>query len=163
MAKWTLILLSVYLAAVLNNVVAPLIAVREVTPDFLALLVVVSAVCARDSYGITAAGLAGALADINAPGRLGPGMAIFVVSSAVLSATRRFTHRRPLIQSLATWLAVSATLAAVALARSLFGESTWSLPSFVSGGLAAGLYTALVSLPCYWIFARLDRLRAVAY
>ena len=163
MAKWIFILAGVYLAAVLNSVVAPLVELRGVSPDFLALAAALGALSAGGSCGLFAAGLAGVLADLNAPGRLGLSVAIFVLASVAVSALRQLTLRRPLTQTLATWPAVTGILLSMAIARSALGESTWSIMASVSGSLAAGFYSALIGLPCYWLLDRFSRLRAAAY
>jgi rod shape-determining protein MreD len=163
MTKWLLIVPAVYAAAVLNSVVAPLVEVRGVSPDFLALTAVFCSLCAPSAAGLMAAGIAGALADVNAPGRLGVATGIFVVASLALSMARPKVDRRPLAQSLAAWAAVSVMLLLIAISRSLLGEARWYLPAFLTGSLAAGLYSAILALPLCWLFARLNRLCAVAY
>lgn len=163
MTKWLLIVPAIYGAAVLNSVVAPLVEVRGVSPDFLALAAVLCSLCAQNASGLMAAGMAGALADVNAPGRLGVATAIFVMVAFALSMLRQRVQRRPLAQALATAAAVSGILLLIAISRSLLGEARWYLPAFFTGSLAAGLYSALLALPLCWLLDRLNRLRAVAY
>ncbi len=163
MAKWLLMATGIYVAAVLNSVVAPAVEIGGASPDFLALAVVVSALYARESYGLTAAGLAGAFADLCSPGRAGLGVAACVITSVALSATREFVGRRPLIQSLATWIAIACMLSALAATPSMFGDTGVPVGSYLLASLACGFYSALIGLPCYATLGRLDRLRAAAY
>lgn len=163
MSKWLFLLPAVYTAAVLNSVVSPYLQVRGVPPDFLALAAALSALWAPGTPGVACAGLAGALADIAAPGRLGISMALWAVIGLALPATRKYTERRPLAQSFAAWAAISGMLFAAAIARGLLGEESWSPTAFATGSAAAGLYGALLALPCCWLLERAGRLRAVAY
>lgn len=163
MTKWLFILPALYAAAVLNSVVAPLVEVRGVAPDFLALTAALCSLCAPGTAGLTAAGIAGALADFGAPGRLGIATAVSVIASVALGAARLKVRTRPLAQALATLATVSGMLFLISAARGLLGESSWSLPAFFTGSLATGVYSAVVALPICWLLDRLSRLRAVAY
>lgn len=163
MSKWLFILPAVYVAAVLNNVVSPFLQVRGVSPDFLALAAALSGLCAPGASGLATAGLAGAMADIVAPGRLGVNMALWTLMGLALLATRKLTDRRPMAQTLAACGAVSGMLFLASIARGLLGEQSWSLAAIASGSAAAGLYGAALALPCCWLLDRFGRLRKAAY
>lgn len=163
MSKWLFILPAVYMAAVLNNVVSPYLQVRGVSPDFLVFVAALAGVCAPGTTGVAAAGLAGALADIAAPGRLGISMCVWVLAGIALSAARSFTDRRPLAQTVAAGAAMSFMLFIVSLARGVLGEQSWSLSALAALSAAVGLYGAVLALPCCWLFQRVRRLRTVAY
>ncbi|HVX14683.1 MAG TPA: rod shape-determining protein MreD [Pirellulales bacterium] len=163
MAKWLLMMTGIYVAAVLDSVVAPALEIGGASPDFLVLAVVVGSLCVHESYALTAAGLAGAMLDLCAPGRIGFGVAVCVISSVALAAVRGLVGRRPLIQSLATWIAIAVMLSVLTAVRSVLGNTSLPPASYLTASLACGLYSAVIGLPCYSILSRVDRLRAAAY
>jgi rod shape-determining protein MreD len=151
MFKGLFILSGIYLAGVFDSVVSPAIEIRGVSPDLLALAAAMGSLLLRDPRGLVVAGLAGAIADVNSPGRMGVGMAVFAVASVLLSMARRPAWRRPLRQSLLCLPAVAGMTLVVAAVRGLLSASACSAAKLATLSLVAGLYSSAVALPLFCI------------
>lgn len=154
MTRGILLVTMVYLAAVADGVVAPLLAVDGVRPDFLALAAVLLTFVARGTRGIVMAAAIGAMADLNLPGRCGIGVAAFGLIAFVICATRLRSVRRPLARTGLTFAAVALMSLCVALLRGLLKELEWSPAGFLVASAGAALYTALLALPFYFLVDR---------
>lgn len=151
MFKCLFILCGIYLAGVFDSIVSPAIEIRGVSPDLLALAATMGALLLRESRGLVVAGLAGAIADVNAPGRMGVVMAVFALASLLLSTGRRLAWRRPFMQSLFCVPAVAGMTLVLAIVRGLLGASTCCVAKLAALSLGAGLYTSAIALPMFCV------------
>lgn len=163
MTKGFLVVTMVYVAGVLDSVIAPSLAVYGVSPDFLALAATLATFLICGPGRFVLAGMAGAIADVNAPGRLGIGMAVFAVVAFALCRVMRRARRPPFVKSAITFVAAAAMSLGVAVVRSFLKELDWSLASFAIASVAAGFYTALISVPCYYVVEFFARRHADAF
>jgi rod shape-determining protein MreD len=154
MTKGILLVTMIYLAAIADSVFAPLLAVGEVMPDFLAIAALILTFVVRGTGGILIAAAVGGLADLNLPGRCGVGVATFGLVAFVICTTRLKTVRRPLARAALTFPAVATMSLCIALLRGLLKELDWSPGGYLLVGVGAGFYTALVGLPFYCLVDR---------
>jgi rod shape-determining protein MreD len=162
MTRGIWIVATIYLAAVVDTVVAPLLAIRGVAPDFLALAAMLTTFVVRGPAGIVVAAVAGGVADLNSPGRYGVGMAAFGMAAFAIDTARTKALRRPLAQAAVTFAAVAVISLGTAVVRGLLRELAWSPAAYVAGAVGAGLYTAVAALPCVCLLDRFAPRRAGA-
>jgi rod shape-determining protein MreD len=163
MTRGIWIVTTIYLAAVADTVVAPLLAVHGVTPDFLALTATLLTFVVRGPAGMIMAAMAGGVADLSSPGRYGPGMAAFGTVAFVIDATRFKALRRPSAQLAVTFAAVAAMSLGVAVVRGLLRELEWSPASYLAGAVGTGLYTTVAALPCLFFLDRFEQRQVGAF
>ena len=147
-----LLLPILYAAAVLETSLADVIQVGHVTPDLLAMIAILWVLLAAGPRTFLVAGAIGLVADLIAPGRVGLGLACYLlVGYAVYRLRARFLPDHPLWQVATVWVAVSVLASGLAIGRWLLAET--SLPPGVLLGRAAGVgvYTAGASLPVLMI------------
>ena len=148
-ATWGLLLVPiVYLAAVVDTSLADRLQVGHVAPDLLALVAVVWLLVAGSPWGFLAVAAIGLAGDLISPGRVGLGMASFLLVGYAVTRLRG----RVALESLAGQVAVvlaAVTLVglAVATGRWLLGETAEALPALLARAMGVGLYTAGVSVP----------------
>jgi rod shape-determining protein MreD len=160
MTRGILLVTTIYLAAVADSVVAPLLVVGGVRPDFLALAAMLLTFLVRGDVGILIAAGVGGVADVSSPGRCGVAMAAFGLVAFVLFVARSRTWRRPLARAVVTFPAVAAISLFITILRGLLNELDWSPGDYIVAGLGAGLYTALLGFPIYYLLDRFARRQA---
>jgi len=147
-----LILPMVYATAVLETSLADVMRVGHVAPDLLALLAVVCVLRTPGRQALPVAGAIGLAADLISPGRLGLGVACFLLVGYALT---RLRTKLPLDffagQVLAVGVATTLLAAALATGQWLFGEALVSLSTLLVRAVGAGIYTAGVSVPLWMI------------
>ncbi len=138
----------VYAAAVLETSLADVIAVGHVTPDLLALLAMVWILLVPGGRTFLTAGAIGMAADLIAPGRVGLGVACFLLVGYCVGRLRakldldHFVWQVPMV-----WVAVTVLAAGLAIGHWLLGETSAPLAALLMRAAGVGLYTAGVSLP----------------
>lgn len=133
----------VYLAGVLESVMAPALAIGQITPDWFVIALAMTLFVLRlDGWFAVAIGVALA-ADLNRGGHLGASALGMALGAAViLWLPRRLSTSHWLVQALATGLATVVVAAWTALVTSLVGEASWSVADVLVLPWARGLYTA---------------------
>lgn len=145
---WLLLVPILYVTAVAETSLVDLLRVGAVEPDLLALLAIVWLLLAPGPWGFLAAGLMGLAQDLLAPGRVGLGMASFLLVGYTVSRLRTHVRLEPLGLQLITVLAAVGTLAVVqTLGHWLLSPSPASLSTLLPRAIGVGVYTAGVSLP----------------
>jgi len=152
---WTLLYLPLlYLAAVVDTALLDRAGWGGLTPSALALLAA-AGVIVGGPRGIAAAALAGLCGDLLMPGRLGVGLAAWIVVGTALDLLRR---RLPLdvlpVRAAAIGVVIVAWAVLVIIARGMLGEplAPWSTALLRALGMAAA--TALVGVPVAWWLGR---------
>jgi rod shape-determining protein MreD len=142
----------VYATAVLETSLADAIRVGHVTPDLLALLAVTWLLVARGRGAFLIAGVIGLAADLISPGRLGLGMASFLLVGYGLARLRaKFELDHLLWQVPAVCAATTVLAVSLATGRWLLGEAAAPLSTLLVRAVGVGVYTAGVSLPLLMI------------
>jgi rod shape-determining protein MreD len=146
---WILLLVPIaYAAAVADTSLAERIEVGHVAPDLLALTAVIWLLVGAGPRGFLTAGAIGLAADLVSPGRLGLGMACFLlVGYAITRLRQRLAMDALPAQVVLVFGAVTLLAAGVATGRCLLGETAVPLAALLLRSLGVGLYTAGVSLP----------------
>jgi cell shape-determining protein MreD len=146
--RYLLLIPILYVTAVMETSLADVIRVGCVAPDLLALLAVIWLLFAPGRWTFLAAGAIGLASDLIAPGRLGLGMACFLLIGYTLTRWRaKFPADHLLWQVPTVWLALTLLAASLATGRWLLGETSIPLGTLLGRALGVGVYTAGVSLP----------------
>ncbi len=142
----------VYAVAVVETALADVIAVGRVTPDLLALVAVIWTLLVPGRRTFLTAGVVGLVADLVSPGRLGVGMASFLLVGYGLSRLRARWEFEYLIGQLAA-VGLATTFVALAQAAGywLFGAAPAPPGALVTRALGVGLYTTGVAVPVLMI------------
>jgi len=147
-----LLLPILYVAAVLETSLPDAIAVGRVAPDFLALLAAVWVLVTPGRRTFLTAGVIGLAADLLAPGRVGLGMACFLVVGYALTRLReKFRLDHVVWQVLTVCVAVTVLEAGLATGRWLLGETPVARSTLFARAVGVGIYTTGVSLPLLMI------------
>jgi rod shape-determining protein MreD len=147
-----LILPIVYAAALLETSLADVVRVGHVTPDLFALVAVVWLLLVPAERSFLVAGAIGLAADLIAPGRVGLGLACFLLVGYGVARLRARCELEHLVGRLAVVFAAATLLAAgLAAGRWLMGETSLPLSTMATRALGVGLYTAGVSLPVWML------------
>jgi len=147
-----LLLPILYAAAVLETSLADVLQVGHVAPDLLAMIAIVWVLLAAGPRAFLIAGAIGLLADLIAPGRVGPGLACYLlVGYAVGRLRTRFLPDHPVGQVATVWVAVSVLASGLAIGRWLLGETSLAPGLLLGRAVGVGVYTAGVSLPVLMI------------
>ncbi len=155
MLSYGVLICGAYLAAVLDTALAPAWSIGPVSPDLLALTALSWTLASGKSRAFLGAAALGLLADLNAPGRLGVGMACFALVACALQCARPQLARWPFwIKAAALAPAAALQAFAIGLIRKLLGELDLGMLSMTGRCLAVGVYTAAFALPllmvCDW-------------
>lgn len=146
--RLVLFLPLVYVAAVLETSLADAIRVGPLAPDLLALVAVVGILVTPGHWAFLLAGAIGLAADLVSPGRLGVGMASFLLVGYVLTKLRgKFEMDHLVWQVPAVWLATSLAALGPAAAGWLLDETAVPLPTLLVRAAGVGVYTTGVGLP----------------
>ena len=139
--------LAVYLAAVIDTSAYGLFEVRRVAPDLVAMVAAVWLLSGRGQWDFLVVGGVGLLADLIAPGRVGAGMAFYMLSGAVLVRLRgRHTDNLPAGVLLVGGFVAVTSLGVATVQREIgLVEGPWSTLALHCGAVA--VYTAGVSVP----------------
>jgi rod shape-determining protein MreD len=138
----------VYLAAVFQTSLVEAIRIGRVEPDLLAMTALVWLLVAAGPRGFLAAGLIGLVADLLSPGRLGLGLACYlVVGYALVRLRTRVGLESVSAQLAAVWGGATLLALGQAVGRWLLGEPGQTLPASLAGAIGVGVYTAALSLP----------------
>ncbi len=142
---------AVWLAAVFQTTVAPAMAIRQVSPDGLALLAsLVLLLLPADRRALWLAAGVGFVADLISPGPLGAATLSFFLAALVIGALQT-TLIAQAVAVRVLFTAGFASLAAlgVALAYWLTGETSLGFAPMLGRVLGVGIYTAALSYPFY--------------
>jgi rod shape-determining protein MreD len=143
-----------YLAAVLDVALGRL-EVAGVAPDAFALLALLWLLGSAAGQGCVAAGLIGLTADLCGPGRLGVGMACYLILGFVVGHLRsRLQYHHPLLRIGLLLPAAVLLLIGLAGCRWVLGEVSLPLLTLGQGAAGAGLYTAALAAIASALFGR---------
>jgi len=143
-----LLLPIVYAATVIQTSLVDVIQVGRVAPDLLALVAVVWLLVTGGPRAFLVAGAIGLGADLISPGRVGPGMACFLLAGYVVTWLRKRLPLDQLVwQVVVVGLAVTVLELSTGAARWLLGESTLAGRTLLWRAAGVGIYTAGISLP----------------
>jgi rod shape-determining protein MreD len=146
--KPILLALAVYAAALAETTLAPALRIGRISPDVLALAAMLWLLASPGRYAFLAAGLFAAAGDLLGPGRLGIGMAVWLVLGYAVTRWReRLALDRLPVQWIVLAVAVTAGGLLQAAARWMLGELPGPLGPLLSRVVAAEAYTAALSLP----------------
>ena len=156
------IIASIYLAVVMQIVVAPELALAGVAPDFLAITALVWVLARPSRFGFLAAAAFGLTADLMwpphmspphmSPPHVGPATIAYLLTGYVLGRLCVYTPRGSLSsQFLLLMPGVAAVIFATTLLHVAVGDLSVNWIPILSQSAAAGLYSALVGLPALMI------------
>jgi len=142
---------AVWLGAVFQTTVAPAMAIRQVSPDGLALLAsLVLLLLPADRRALWLATGVGFVADLISPGPLGAATLAFFLAAMVVGALQtKLASQAVAVRLLITAGFASLAAISIALAYSLAGESSLGFGPMVCRVLGVGLYTSVLSYPLY--------------
>lgn len=150
----------VYLAAVAETAIAPLLRVGDTAPDLLALLAVVLALRWGNRYAFLGSGAIALAGDLISPGRVGLGAAwMLLVGFALGRFHRRWPLRHAPLQSAALLLAVAIWASGLGLSCRLLGAVETAIPTIICRAVYTGAYTAAVALPVLMVLGWWDERR----
>ena len=146
--RYLLILPLLYLAAVLQTSLGDLVAIGRISPDLLALTAVICLLVVSNQRAFLMAGMIGLFCDLISPGRLGLGMACFLLAGYAVSRLRSKIASDHLVVQVAMLLAAIALLeSGLATGQWLLGETQVPLTSALLCALGVAFYTTGVSVP----------------
>ena len=138
----------IYVTAVLETSLADVLRVGDVAPDLLAMLAIIWVLLVPGSRTFLAAGAIGLAGDLISPGRIGLGMACFLLVGYGVGRLRsRFNWNHFIWQVPVVWLGVTLLAAALAAGQLMFKEATLPPSALAIRAAGVGIYTAGVSLP----------------
>ena len=150
--RYLLLVPIVYVAAVLQTSLAGVLCVGHVGPDLMALAAVVWLFTDSQPRAFLAAGAIGLAGDLIAPGRLGLGMACFLlVGYAVVRLRTRMPVDHLVGRAVIVLVAVSLISLGTGCGGWLLGDPSPGLREIVARSVGVGIYTAGVSLPVLMI------------
>ncbi len=146
--RYLLLVPIIYVAAVLQTSLADVFRVGHVGPDLMALVAVVWLLTDSEPRAFVAVGVIGLVEDLIAPGRVGIGMACFLL---VGYAVGRLRTRLPIdhiaVRALIVLVAVVLTSLGIGFIGRLLGDPSPGLREIVARSVGVGIYTAGVSIP----------------
>jgi len=146
--RYLLLIITVYLAAVIDTTVVDAVRVGHLTPDLLSMVALIWLLTASGPGAFLAAGVIGLLGDLVGPGPAGLGMAgMLLIGYAVMRLRARFLLENLPAQLAVIW--IGGTVFTLLLATGHWTSGATCQPRFALLGraLGAGFYTAGVSLP----------------
>ena len=150
--RFLLLAAILYAAAVLETSLGDVIQVGHVTPDLLAMIAVIWVLLVAGPRAFLAAGAIGLVADLIAPGRVGPAVVCFMLVGYAVNRLRTKLPPDQLLGQVATvWAAVTVLTVSLAVGRWLLGETPVGLGTLLGRAAGVGVYTAGVSLPVLMI------------
>jgi len=142
----------IYAAAVADTSLADAFSIGRIAPDFLALAALFWLLVVARPGAFLAAGAAGLVSDLIAPGRIGLGMAGFLLAGYFVARLRaRLAPEHFLWHATFTFAAVALISILTALGHRGLGEVSLPLTTLVLRGAGVALYTAAVSVPLFMI------------
>lgn len=137
-----------YVTAVVQTSLVDLLRVGAVEPDLLALLAVAWLLLAPGPWAFLVAGTIGLVQDLLAPGRVGLGLASFLLVGYALTWLRTRVRLESLgLQVIAVLVATSSLAVIQTFGHWLLSPATAALSTLLSQAIGLGVYTAGVSLP----------------
>ena len=150
--RYLLLVPIIYAAAVLQTSLAGVLCIGHVGPDLMALLAVIWLLTDSQPRAFVAAGAIGLVGDLIASGRVGLGMACFLLVGYALGRLRARLPADHLVGRVTIVLvAVSLTSLGIGTAGWLLGDPSPGLREIVARSVGVGIYTAGASLPVLMI------------
>lgn len=160
---WLILIPAIYVAAVLETSLAPLVEVHGVVPDLLALVAVVWLLRTGRERGFLTAAAIGLVCDLTAAGPPGIGMGAFALVGYGVGRFRdRLDFDHFFVQLGVLWSAVVAISLLEATAWRLTSETVLPWPTLAVRAVTIGTYTAAVALPMLLLLQRIGRQRTTA-
>ena len=160
---WLILIPAIYLAAVLETSLAPLVEVHGVVPDLFALVASVWLLQAGRERGFLTAAAIGLACDLTAAGPPGIGMGAFALVGYGLGRLRdRLDFDHFFVQLGLLWATVATISLLEATAWRLTSETVLPWPTLAVRAVMIGTYTAVVALPLLLLLKRFGRPRSAA-
>ena len=163
--RYVLLVPIIYVVAVLQTSLAGVLRVGHVGPDLLALVAVIWLLTDSEPRAFVAAGGIGLVGDLIAPGRVGLGMACFLLVGYAVGRLRARLPTGHLVGRVAiVGIAVSLASLGIGCGDWLLGEPSPGLREIATRSAGVGMYTAGVSIPLLMILGWIgepDRLSRV--
>ncbi len=154
MTRWLLLLPLTYVAAVADTSLADVFCIGAVTPDFLALSAMLWLLMVAKPGEFLTVGAIGLLEDLLSPGRIGLGVAGFLLAGYLVARLRvRLAPEHYAWHVAFTFAAATFVAVLTALGHRLLGETSLPLATLALRACGVGLYTAGISLPLFMIVA----------
>jgi rod shape-determining protein MreD len=151
---WIALLIATYVAALVEISLSDLSAVRGITPDLLALVLIVRLLYGPAKHQVAAAFFVGLFSDLATPGQVGIGLASSVLLGWLVTRRGQFAFAGATPWGvLIVLLLVSITTLAAAVVRQILGELDLPWASLPLRSLGVGVYTAGFSLPVLMVAA----------
>ncbi len=144
-----------YLAAVIETALAPVLTIYDVAPSLLAILAIAWVAQNTPSpWRVPQAAAVGLMLDFSAGGHAGIGMAALSLAAIVVLQMRvEFRRLGPIEQAIACAPLVMIVMLLIALGNRLFGQLLPPPAIVLVRCVAAGVYTAALSLPIWMVLA----------
>ena len=150
--RYLLLVPIIYVVAVLQTSLAGVLCIGHVGPDLMALVAVIWLLADSEPRAFVAAGAIGLAGDLIAPGRVGPGMACFLlVGYAVCRLRTRLPADHLVGRAVINLLAVSVTSLGIGCVGWVLGDPSPGLLEIVTRSVGVGTYTAGASIPLLMI------------
>jgi rod shape-determining protein MreD len=150
--RYLLLVPIIYIAAVLQTSLGGLLSVGHVGPDLMALAAIVWLLYDSQPRAFLAAAAIGLVADLIAPGRVGLGMACFLlVGYAVCRLRTKLPAEHLVGRATIILIAVGLISMAIGCVGPLLGQASPGLSQVVARSIGVGVYTAGISIPLLMI------------
>jgi rod shape-determining protein MreD len=148
--RWLILLPAVYAAALAQTTCGQLLAVKNFSPDWRALVVVAWMLSGTGRFDFLVAGAIGLFADCIAPGRPGVGAATFLSAGYGMGLLRRFIPRNNMVcQAVLAGMVAALVALAASAAAWLDGLAPLAAQAWLRQSGGVGLYTMLAGLPIW--------------
>lgn len=146
------LLLTTYVAAVLDTALAPTWAIGRVVPDCLALTAAAWCLSNVRVRPTVVAIVVGLVADLLSPGRVGLVLACYLLAAhGAVAVRRRIPLKSPLVNAALAGLLTAFVTLVPDMAQSIGSAGSPPVTALVASSLATGAYTAAVVLPCFMV------------
>ena len=150
--RYLLLVPIVYVAAILQTSLSGVLRVGHVGPDLMALVAVIWLLTDSQPRAFVAAGAIGLVGDLIAPGRVGLGMACFLLVGYAVGRLRTGLPADHLVGRVTiVGIAVSLTSLGIGCGGWLLGDPSPGLREIVIRSVGVGIYTAGASIPLLMI------------
>lgn len=148
LARLALLLALFYAAILADTVASPLLAMGDVRPDWTALVLVVWLLDTRSNWApLIAAGL-GALVDLAAAGRVGPGIIAFALMGQLVPLLRaKLPSRHVMAEAAAVALGTFGIGLVLSAAAAIAGQLPRTLGAAFLNLTGTAIYTGAVAVP----------------
>lgn len=148
MIKGLLALSATYLALVFQTTLCPLIRIKGVSPDLLALAAMATVLGSRSPYAFLWAGWIGLLHDLASTGRIGVAMFWFALAGYAVTRLRDHVDTGNLLpRAIACLLGSFVAVTGLVATRRVLGDTSAAWDTILAHTVQVAVYTAAVALP----------------